>query len=150
VRSGCCWSWSRYCLHALLARDPSHFLPPPFPPRTPPLPSAASMATDLQLRPNPPSTYLPNPPSTQSSCARSIFSGGLRDAVVGQREGVASGVIPKRAPADGWAAAVVTRRPVNPSSHRFVGPGKLTLSDRTAGQVNPPSLLYSGRVFRPS
>jgi hypothetical protein len=36
------------------------------------------------------------------------------------------------------------RRPVNPSSHRFVGPGKLTLSDRIAGQVG--CRFYSGQA----
>jgi hypothetical protein len=78
-------------------------------PPTPPEP-----ALDLLLR----------APRTPNTCARLVFVGGSRDARVGEETESRAELFRRMADA----------RLVDPSSHRQVGQGKLTLSDRTARQ----------------
>jgi hypothetical protein len=77
VPSECSWSWSRYCLHALLVNDPYISLPSSTSrccchgdrPSTPPEP-----ALDLLIR----ALHPPN------SCTRLVFVGRSRDARVSE------------------------------------------------------------------
>lgn len=92
VRRGCCWSWSRYCLHALRASDPSPFPPSPFPPR----PARPTDAIAEVLEPLRSSTHLFQALRTRSLYARLIFFGGGILRCLGRREDrIAWGVIPE-------------------------------------------------------
>lgn len=145
MRSGCCWSWSRYCRHALYASDPSPF--PPFaPPR--PAPPAAAMAAGLQphcLNPFDRSahlgTYLLSSDNralrTRALYARSILFGGgggriprcLGSARGENRVGSDSGIVRRRA-GGCRTAAVVPCRPDDARGRRRVGQRELTLGLR--------------------